>query len=180
LTRYNSETSLYLLGYLIAGKSFEQFPANGVRHKIPAFYEMLSKKPPGEILIVEVPFHVEDYFLISYQLLHRQRVLMGVTETLCGPSNTEWQKETFNTFSRTKIRNIVDIADPAALAAKGVAYVVFHRGIHAETAALEAGFVDIDVTRCVDHYLKYFGPAVFDDGEVIAVAIDKDIRLIGE
>lgn len=179
LTKYNSETNLYILGYLIFGKPFERFPLDNVRHKIPAFYEMLSRKSPGEIMIVEAPFHIDDYFLVSYQLLHRQRVLMGITEPLCG-TEIEWQKQDFRTYGRTHIKNIVDISDPVALAAKGVTYVVLHRSIHAETAALEAGFIDINVTRCIDFYLNNYGPAVFDDGEVIAFAINERKRQIGD
>lgn len=172
LTRYNTETNLYLLGYLIYGKSFQRFPLDNARHKIPEFYEMLSQKPPGEITIVEAPFHIDDYFLVSYQLLHRQRVLMGITESLCGPG-TDLERQVSATYDGTRLRNIVDVSDPQALAERGVDYVVFHRSIHAETPTLEAGFVDIDVTRCIDNYLRNVGPASFDDGEVIAFAINR-------
>ena len=170
LTRYNSQTSLYLHAYLIAGKSFEQFAATSARRKLPAFYEMLSHQPAGEVVIVEAPFQVLDFSLVAYQLVHRQRVLMGMAEPLCG-RGADLQNQAFIAWSRTRLRNIVDISDPAALAARGASYVVFHRNIRAETSAIEVGFVDMDMTQCIAHYRDAYGPAVFDDGEVVAFSI---------
>jgi Dolichyl-phosphate-mannose-protein mannosyltransferase len=175
LTRYNTETSEYLLVYLIVGKDFERFPLDNVRHKVPAFYEWLSRRPPGEMTIVEAPFLISEYFLVTYQLLHRQRVLMGLTERLCGPG-TDLQGNVFKTYERTRIRNVVDLSDPGGLAAKGVDYVVFHRSIHAETAIEDGEFADADVTRCIDYYLNNVASAVFDDGNVVAFAISKRAR----
>lgn len=175
LTRYNSQTNLYVLGYLIFGKPFERFPLDAVRHKVPAFYDRLARRPPGELTIVEAPFHIEDYFLVTYQLLHRQRVLMGVTERLCGPG-TVLQERVFKAYQRTRIRNVVDISDPAALTANRVDYLVLHRSIHAETAAVEPGLADTDLTRCIDHYRNSVGPAVFDDGNMVAFAISERAR----
>jgi hypothetical protein len=170
LTRYNSQTSLYLHAYLIAGKSFEQFPLTSARRKIPAFYDMLSHKPPGEVVIVEAPFQVLDFSLVAYQLVHRQRVLMGMAEPLCG-RGVDLQNQAFDAWSRARLRNIVDISDPAALAARGASFVVFHRHIRAETSAIEVGFVDMDMAPCIAHYRDAYGPAVFDDGEVVAFSV---------
>jgi len=170
LTRYSTQTDLYILGKLIFGRPFERIPLDNFPQKIPAFYEMLSHKEPGEFTVVESPFRIDEYALILYQLVHRQRVLAGITDSLCGSGN-ELMSSVFRTYGRTQLKNIVDIGDKLSLREKGVDFVVFHRSIADATGFPYPAFVDANVSGCIDHFLDDFGPAVFDDGNMIAFSI---------
>jgi len=176
VTRYNTETNLYVLAYLLFGKSFERLPRDFSRHPVPAFYEELARHPAGEMTIVEAPFRYDDAFLISYQLLHRQRVLMGLTEQLCGKGDP-YDKPIFDTYKQTRLKNLIDLSDMEALRRREVDYLIFHRSIAAETTLPER-FSDSDehVAGCIAQYARTFGRPVFDDGEVVVFAVSGRAR----
>jgi hypothetical protein len=165
LTRYNTQTGLYILASLIAGKPFEEteYRAWQGRDSSP-FYEALARqKSPGQVTLVGGPFHIDDYSLVLPQLVHRQRVLAGFSGALCD-SSSGMEKLVFDTFRRTQLRNIVDLGDEQALRQKSVDYVVLHG---------DAAKRKIELSGCIEHFRHIYGSPVFEGADLVAFAIKK-------
>ena len=165
LTRYNTQTGLFILASMIAGKPFEEaeYRAWPGRNASP-FYEALSReKSPGQVTLVEGPFHIDDYSLVLPQIVHRQRVLGGFSGALCDPGSG-MEKLVFDTFRRTQLRNMVDLADDRALRKKSVDYVVLHG---------DAVKQRTELAGCIEHYKRLYGTPVFRAADMLVFAITK-------
>jgi hypothetical protein len=164
LTRYNTQTGLYILASLIAGRPFEQteYRAWAGRDSSP-FYEALARQKPGQVTLVEGPFHIDDYSLVLPQIVHRQRVLGGFSGALCDSSG-DMEKLVFDTFRHTQLRNVVDLGDDHSLRQKSVDYVVLHG---------DAAKRKTELSGCVEHFTRMYGTPVFEDADLVAFAIKK-------
>jgi hypothetical protein len=165
LTRYNTQTGLYILASLIAGKPFEEteYRAWPGRDR-SSFYETLARREsPGHVTLVEGPFHIDDYALVLPQIVHRQRVLAGFSGPLCD-SSSGMEKLEFDTFRRTQLRNIVDLGDDHSLRQKSVDYVLLHG---------DAAKRQIEMSGCIEHFRRIYGSPIFEDKDLMAFAIKK-------
>lgn len=125
---------------------------------VPAFYRSL-REAPADTRIIEYPQVLwwSGTFYHHYQRIHRKRVLLGhprdsylITHRVLHPA--------------LRLRNSVDVFDPAAVRASGAAYLVVHKNPPAELAYLrlvletgtDQGFADLDPAR--DENERRFGP----------------------
>jgi hypothetical protein len=56
---------------------------------VPAFYDELSRAPPGSLTLIEMPWRLESHFNphVWYQRRHRQNVRIGLVTPVCGNFN---------------------------------------------------------------------------------------------
>jgi hypothetical protein len=138
----------------------------GIVRRVPRFYEDLGRLPPRSVTLVEVPSYI---FSVSnplpyYQSVHRQRTLIGFHNGLCGrlrKGEVPWGR------SDVRLRNYVFLADPAGVHRAGARYVVFHRRLTRETSIQQVLVDEPDLSGCIAAYRSRFGPAVYEDEDVV-------------
>ena len=59
------------------------------REPVPRFYQELAKAPPSSVKLIVAPWRLESHYNphASYQQVHRQRLMIGLTTPLCGVRN---------------------------------------------------------------------------------------------
>ena len=143
--------------------------------RVPRFYESLAGQPAGSVTLVEVPSYTFSVTnpLPHYQSVHRQRVMVGFHDGLCGRSRkgeVPWGR------TDIRLRNYVFLADPAGVKRAGAAYVVFHRRLSREMSVQPFVVEDPDLSGCVAAYRSWFGPAVYEDEDVVVFDVRSVIR----
>ena len=162
------------------GRYFERFRPE----RISSFYSAeLASAPPGSMTIVEAPWYFYFHSLAYDQRIHRQHVVVGSVT-----ASSAWPRvgEVSATDPYLALRNAVDLANPAALLARGVRYAVLHRDPLTE-ARWPTGVTDqrIDMSGWIDRYARLFGPPVFEDSQIVVFAVsdpaprNADAREIG-
>jgi hypothetical protein len=134
--------------------------------RVPRFYGSLVRLPPGSVTLVEVPSYIFSVSnpLAYYQSVHRQRTLIGFHNGLCGrlrKGEVPWGRRDI------RLRNYVFLADPAGAQRAGARYVVFHRRLTRETSMQPLIVDEPDLSGCIAAYRSWFGPAVYEDEDVV-------------
>ncbi len=134
--------------------------------RVPDFYESLVPLPPGAATLVEVPSYIFSVSnpLAHYQSVHRQRTLIGFHNGLCGrlrKGEVPWGR------TDIRLRNYVFLADPVGARRADATHVVFHRRMSRETAIPSFIVDEPDLSGCIEAYRFRFGPAVYEDEDIV-------------
>jgi len=133
-----------------------------------AFYERLTDNGSSDEAIVEFPSDLRWNFIPSVlgQRIHGRRVLVGLGKEdlerghwAAGSRRVPWPDERFD------FRNLVHVEDIEGMAERGVRYVVFRKNLNAFSRQNNKQSFPVD--RWVSAYDLAFGPAVYDDLDVV-------------
>ena len=162
--RPNNATSLMMLVHALKGKNY-----HSILKRVPEFYRRIAVHPPASLTIVEAPFIWQANHLPLFQEIHRQRILMGLTNGLCGKKG----KEAILTSKHiTNLSSIVDLNSIDGLLDEGVNFVVFHKWLQNEIRdTLSAYSSQQDMSNCIERYRTRFGAPIFEDEDIIVFEI---------
>jgi len=162
--RPNNATSLMMLVHALKGKKY-----HSILKRVPEFYQRIAVHPPASLTIVESPFIWQANHLPFYQEIHRQHILMGWTNGLCGAKG-----KVAMSISKhiPNLHSIIDLNSFDGLFDKGVNFVVFHKWLQNEiTATLDAYRSQQDMSDCIQRYRTRFGAPFFEDEDIIVFEI---------
>jgi hypothetical protein len=146
------------------GRYFERFRPTVV----PAFYAQLGQRPPGSVTIVEAPWHFFWHSFAYVQRIHRQHALVGFVDR--GP--TVRDGEVPRDRAGIRLRNALHVGDAAALRARGVDYVIFHRDALAEMRVPFAA-TPVPVDGWIAQYRQTYGEPAYEDGTITVFALPR-------
>lgn len=129
------------------------------------FWQTLADRPPGSILVAAAPFRFESYDWDGprWERKSRQRVIPGWLTGLC----VDWRPGELPAREGFAFRNAVRLADRAALASRGVDWVVWQKPwVPLAEDRLERG--GDRVAQCESALRDAFGPPAYEDGQVVA------------
>ena len=135
--------------------------------KIPMspFWHSLADRPPDSLLVAAAPFRFESYDWDGprWERKSRQRVFPGWLTGLC----VEHRPGELPARDGLAFANAVRLSDRAALAARGVDYVVWQKPwVPLAEDRLERG--GDHVAQCEAALRSAFGPPAYEDGQLIA------------
>ena len=156
----DNTVDLHYLAFLLHGSNYQSESLNQMVKEVPAFYRELAKSGPDALRIAEVPYVWNWHHVYLYQDLHRQSILMGLTQGCFGADPNVERPAAAS--SGTRFRNFFFVDDIAAPAARGVDLVIFHKNLFAEAAHPPEQRAP-DVGRFIVMYRGAFGPPVYDD-----------------
>lgn len=158
-----------LLENRLRGLNGERTPSADL---VAPFYRLLAAQPPASLTLLEIPFVGTLYANHQpyLQLVHRQRVVMGMTS---GISDHAPAYEFPPYFRKLKLRHFAFLDDRRALAERNVDLVVVHKDLSRESQAVAKAVdklrlastlppIGLVLMRCAQD----FGPAVYEDGYV--------------
>jgi len=153
-----------MLVHALKGKNY-----HSILKRVPEFYRRIAVHPPASLTIVEAPFIWQANHLPLFQEIHRQRILMGLTNGLCGKKG----KEAILTSKHiTNLSSIVDLNSIDGLLDEGVNFVVFHKWLQNEIRdTLSAYSSQQDMSNCIERYRTRFGAPIFEDEDIIVFEI---------
>jgi hypothetical protein len=141
--------------------------------RVPDFYRALAEAPPGSLTLVESPwfYSLWNSLLPFYEQVHRQRSLVGFSVGTC--SDGHWGE--LPPGSGIELRSFAYLDDRAALARRGVDFVVFHADLAAELERVidpidVRATGQVDVRGCVRAFLASDWPLVFQDPSIVVFA----------
>ena len=147
------------------GRYFERFrPA-----VVPAFYGQLAQRPAGSVTIVEAPWHFFWHGLAYVQRIHRQHAVVGFVDH--GPGTVRGG-EVPRDRTGIRLRNALHVGDAAALRARGVDYVVFHRDALAEMRVPFAA-APVSVDEWITQYRQSYGEPTYEDDAITVFALPR-------
>lgn len=163
--RPNNATGLTLMIHALFGKEYQS-----MLKRLPRFYKTLATHPAASLTIVEAPFHWPGDHIPLYQQVHRQTVLMGLTDNLCGKvRNVHAQKSGHGIHLET----IVDLTDVQMLHNREVSFVVFHKQLQDEVRVPLPGYRHRDMSDCIVQYRLRFGAPIFEDRDIVVFSVGK-------
>ena len=162
--RPNNATSLMMLVHALKGEKY-----HSILKRVPEFYQRIAIHPPASLTIVESPFIWQANHIPLYQEIHRQRILMGLTNGLCG----EKGKDAISMSKHiTNLNSIVDLNSIDELFDEGVNFVVFHKWLQNEIrATVQAYRSQQDMSNCIERYRTRFGAPFFEDKDIIVFEV---------
>ena len=158
----NNATGLILLIHSLAGEKHQW-----MLKRMPEFYRRLSTYPPASLIIVEAPFNWPGDHVPLYQRVHRQTILAGITDGLCGEA-------TSSLSYINHLRTVVDLSDLWALLNRDVNFVVFHKRLQEEVRVRLPSYRRQEISGCIAQYRAWFGSPVFEDRDIIVFELSKD------
>ncbi|MBW1781805.1 MAG: hypothetical protein JRL30_13825 [Deltaproteobacteria bacterium] len=159
----NDATSLVMLIRTLKGESY-----HSILKRVPDFYKKIAIYPPSSLTIAETPFNWQGDHLPLYQKTHRQHILMGLWDRVCG----ETIKNQISMVAEVaNLNTIVDLSDIDLLFDKGVDFVVFHKSLEKEVRIPLPGFHPQDLSKCIDQYRTRFGSPFFENEDIIVFEI---------
>jgi hypothetical protein len=129
------------------------------------FWHSLADRPPDSLLVAAAPFRFESYDWDGprWERKSRQRVFPGWLTGLC----VEHRPGELPARDGLAFANAVRLSDRAALAARGVDYVVWQKPwVPLAEDRLERG--GDHVAQCEAALRSAFGPPAYEDGQLIA------------
>jgi len=151
----NNGTSLMLLVHALSGKDYR-----GILKRIPGFYRHLSNEPRGSMVIVETPFSWQANHLLLYQEVHRQRVIMGVTEDHLSASDQGF-----------RLKTVGSVEDLQALRAMDVDFLVFHKNLQDEVNIVLPD--DPSKYQSAKRFQTLLGNPIYEDRDILVFAVSK-------
>lgn len=142
--------------------------------RVPEFYRTLALQPPGSIPIVEASSNAFTYYspLAFYQGTHRQPVLIGMHNGLCGPPT--WGEVPYG-YSGVSLRTHVFLSDIETMRSRGARYVIFHRDLYRETRNPPTWLnVSVDLRPCITWFRTHFGAPVSEDEDIVVFQLAQD------
>ncbi len=160
--RPNNATSLMMLVYALKGEKY-----HSILKRVPEFYKNIAIHPPASLTIVEAPFIWQANHIPLYQKIHRQHILMGLANGLCG------KKEAILTSKHiANLSSIVDLNSIDELFDEGVNFVVFHKWLQNEVrVTLPAYRSQQDMSNCIERYRTRLGAPLFEDEDITVFEI---------
>lgn len=165
--QYNNATNFYIYAQLFTGKEFYNYifehhlvEAESLEN-LPAFYKEMGSYPPGTFTIVEAPYHYDGLLTFSYQLTHRQKLLMGFVNGLCSKSR---RGEVPVSFANIDFNHFIAIKNKNELVDKNVDFVIFHKN------------TGLNVSKCIETYQHWFGDPYFEDRDIIVFSIKVGLK----
>lgn len=142
--------------------------ARGAALPASEFYRRLRSEP-GDFAIVETPWHNSPGLMPyhAYQRLHGKRVRIGLLGALLDPPNPD---EFSLGDPRAAFRTFVDVADPTALRAADVRYVLVHRKLAAE---LGYPALTLELDPVVSELARRLGPPVWEDAALAVFDVSR-------
>jgi len=140
---------------------------------VSPFWSGLSAFPPGSVGVAAAPFHFESYNWDAprWERLSRQAVLPGFLTGLC--VDKRWGEVPQSPAFR--FRNAVHLADDAALAQKGIDYVVWQKP-YLQASAANPTPVGSDTAHCEAVLRMKFGPPAYEDAILVAFRLPRATR----
>lgn len=131
--------------------------------RLPAFYAELARAPAGTLTVLEAPWYFFWHDLAYRQRLHHQHVVVGFVDPR---SDVARPGEVPRGRTDVRLRNALHVGDPAALRARGVDYVIFHRDAYAD---MQVPFdaPRVDVGDWLERYRALYGAPVFEDESIV-------------
>ncbi len=146
---------------------FDVRPSSLIRRELgpipqSPFWKSLAAYPPKSLTLVVAGHQFESFTVndVRWQRIHKQRVLAGQRNGLCG--NPPYLGEG-NRSRGVQLRNAVDLADDGQLRAARADYIVFNLTIWQQYQQ-----ETLDLQRCIDSIEKRYGPPVWQDADVVA------------
>jgi len=135
----------------------------------PAIYRELAARPPGTTTVIEAPYTALGLLspFHSYQLRHRQRVLVAAETDACEAANTTKLPR----HAGLKLPGVLYLAEPETLRQSGAELLIVHRRPAEEmsyyrTKQLADRALRMSGEECVAVAARAFGAPVFEDGDV--------------
>ena len=144
-----------LLVHALSGKDYR-----GILKRIPDFYRRLSNEPRGSMVIVETPFSWQANHLLLYQEVHRQRVIMGVTEDHISTSDQGF-----------RLKTVGSVEDLQALRAMDVDFLVFHKNLQDEVNIVLPD--DPSKYQSAKRFQTLLGNPIYEDCDILVFAVSK-------
>lgn len=163
--RPNNATGLLLLIHALFGKECQD-----LLNRVPGFYRTLASHPAASLTIVEAPFHWPGDHIPLYQQIHRQTVLMGLTDNLCGKGKDVHAQKSGH---GVQLETIVDLNDIDMLRSRRVNFVIFHKWLQGEVRVPLPGYRDRDMSGCISKYRLRFGAPIFEDRDIVVFSVGK-------
>jgi len=142
------------------------FEAGGLQarlHRVPQVYQWLSVAPPESVTIAEIPWQYEFPYnpYLIYQLLHRQRLVVGAVHDLAETSSPPFPRDD----PTLRWRWLAHVSDLPGLRARGVRYLIVHTDLAGELPQ-EHFLYRPNVDKVVEYLDANVGPPIHDDGAV--------------
>jgi hypothetical protein len=139
-----------------------------VQTQMGPFYQELSRLPPRSRVIAELPAHAHVDIDVGarYQLAHRQEVVFGRVEGLCDMGR--WMGIP-PPAPGLRLRTLVHMDAPEAVARRGVSHAVLHRTPFRE--AFVHYWEEAEMGECLEHMQELYGPPVHEDGFVVVYEV---------
>jgi hypothetical protein len=135
----------------------------------PAVYRELASRAPGTVTVIEAPYTALGLLLPfhSYQLRHRQRVLVAAETGACEAANSTQLPR----LASLELPGVTYLADPEALRRSGAELLIVHRRPAEEMSyyrprQLADRRLRMSGEECVEVAERSFGPPVFSDSDV--------------
>lgn len=135
---------------------------------VSPFWNKLSSHPKGSLHIAVAPWQFESYHWAGprWEAMSRQHVVPGLLSGLCVDSRLgEYPMK-----SRIKLKNMVHLADNAALAAKEISLIVFNKPFEHSIAGIRS-VVGKDLMQCQGELTQRFGEPVYEDAVMQLYAV---------
>jgi len=162
--RPNNATSLMMLVYALKGEKY-----HSILKRVPEFYQRIAVHSPASLTIVESPFIWQANHIPLYQEIHRQRILMGSTNGLCGEKGNDAISMSKHI---TNLNSIVDLNSLDGLLNEGVNFLVFHKWLQNEIRATVQAYGNRqDMSNCIERYRTRFGDPFFEDEDIIVFEV---------
>lgn len=130
-------------------------------------WEHLSARPRGSLKVAVAPWQFESYHWGGprWERTSGQHVIPGLLSGLCVDSRLgEYPRD-----SRVALRNMVFLADPDALRAREIGWVVFQKPFEQTIAGIR-DVVGRDLAHCRIALEKRYGDPVYEDDAVLVYA----------
>jgi hypothetical protein len=144
--------------------------------EVSPFYDRLAEET-NQRPVVEYPMLIGDHFnpLYYYQHFHHRPVVVGYTTDMKLPQGLAAGNIYGNTYidqvlslvadaSRLRFRNLVSMADLAAMRARGVEYLILHKRFEAQLPAIAPPPPELE--RLTREYRKQLGPPAYEDAHL--------------
>jgi len=132
---------------------------------LPEFYRTLSRRPHGEVTLVEAPWRFESMFnrQAIFQEVHRQHVRIGFVGGVCPPGSYGEHPRFFS----NRFRNFVDLNGSEEQVRAAGDFLVIHRQLNLSNMTQPwqsyAGRGLPPVDECLGIFRRRFGDPVFED-----------------
>lgn len=141
--------------------------------RLPEFYRTLTDREPGELLLLEAPWHFFWHSYPFYQRVHRQRVKIGFVDTR---PDVVRVGEVPRSANGIVFSNSFHVGEDARLTEAGVDYVVFHKDVRQEMS-IPFEVEGLDVRPWIALYRTTHAPPVFED-DVVAVFRHRAVKTV--
>jgi hypothetical protein len=165
MVRYSRAQSIHLLYHVDFRPDHNPYLPYMAKIPLSPFWASLAGAPHGSVRIAAAPFYFESYDWDAprWERTSGQTVIPGFLTGLCVKARAGEVPQS----PQFRFRNAVHLADPDALAAHGVDYVVWQKPF-VQTGRGRPENVGADTAHCEAALRERFGAPAFEDEHLLA------------